>query len=293
MTVTGGSGSSAGNQYEIQMSDGSAGFVAAGCNRFSYDYTCQVFYQIGTYDHGMGNYAKYRVYSDDCEAFVFQMTDCGGTDANSVHAKWVIGNNGSCNNRLFMVTNSVCAGNLSYWGHNPWTNENVHFYNDGMNCYTVGVGFDTANCFGYRTTYTCKGSSWIGWCGSDNIRFCLNTYNDYIHWEDNQVTYAGCCNLQWTYNNGCNNGYNVWTTKGSGLGLVISSDDGCCLCPLILAQGLCSRACFDSSGMFVVSADTNLAGCVCVQGNSGFTGTFDTASNTQIFITCGIITGIA
>lgn len=283
ITGGGGGGSSCGSDTWIQMADSFGGF-AASCN-FRYDYSF--------------NYLEMRG-NATCELLKLDHRSAGGgwvlditndTCGMGCDLTLRLGNDGMGSYRRFRIDNYCYADDwIDFSPYNHMMRVN---YYDGMSCAVISeFGYDESNSATVMRN-CCFGKFEIGECNIDRMKWTFATYNDYIKAEDCIVSYNGCCNFQWKFNNGCSNGWNEWLSSGPALGLVISSDDGCCLCPLVLAQGLVKRAEFDTSGMFVVSADTNLNGTnLCVLGNATFTGTFDTATNTQITIVNGIITGI-
>lgn len=282
--MVGGSGAaSCGSCTWIQMSDGMGGF-AANCN-FIYDYSF--------------NYLQMRG-NATCELLKLDHRSAGGgwvldvtNDTCGLGCDLIVrlGNDGMSNYRS-MIIDYYCTPTQYFAEINPFERMLRFCYSDGMSCcYFSEFGFDSSNNATVMRN-CCFGKYEIGECGIDRMKWTFATYNDFMKLEDCIVSYGGCCNFQFLINNGCTNGYNEWVGD-NGLGLVISSSSSCCLHPFIFAQGLVERARFDSSGMFVVCADMNINGsALCIQGNTAFTGTFDTATNTQITIVCGIITGI-
>lgn len=284
----GGGGSSCGCNYWVQMSDGMSGFAAAEGFQFNYcNYELDI---LGQYCN-TGNHPKLVIANFDCANFDLCLTDkCGmGLDFN---LRAIINCNSMSCDRMFMVTCSCTTNPNKYVGFNPWREWQEFYSCDGMtSTHCTRVGYDINNCCAFGITKCGMGSWWLNCCG-DNQIWKLGSCNDQIKFEDNIVSYLACCNLQWAFNKGCASGWNEWVTTGSGVGLVISSSDCCCLCPLVLAQGLCERVKLDTDGCFRTTTQVDVCGGLSVSGTLGFSGTFDTATNTQITIVCGIITGI-
>jgi len=127
-----------------------------------------------------------------------------------------------------------------------------------------------------------------GMNGCDVLRHYLCTYNDYYTFQDCLGGYSGIpCDLIFALNNGCTNGYTQIDFNGLGLGGVLNSNSG----PLILAQ--CNTPALSSCAGYTEACCTwNFVGNVCAGGSSGYTGSFDPATVTQIDVFCGLITGV-